>query len=85
MSKRNMMGFRPVEVIPPKAIQQGRSIYDPVIDKVIEDGTIYGNDTKDLSRAKSLVATLINRIKSRNLEDKVGIVRRCTVVYVVRK
>jgi hypothetical protein len=85
MPKRSMMGFKPVEVVPPKSIEPGRSIYDHVIDKVVEDGGIYGNDTKDLARAKSLVVTLTKRIKSRACEDKVSVMRRYTTVYLVAK
>ena len=85
MPKKSMMGFKPVDVVPPRLIEPGRSIYDYVIDKVIENGGIYGNDTKDLARAKSLVVTLTKRIKSRACEDKVSVMRRYTTVYLVAK
>lgn len=84
MPKRSLMGFKPIDAMPSK-ISQGKSIYDPVIDKVIEDGGIYGNDIKDLKRAKSLVVTLTNRVKQRGLDDKVNVHRRYTAVYLVAK
>lgn len=74
----NLMGFKKIDCLPER-----RSVYDDVIEKVIETGDIYALDTHDAKRATSLCKTIRNRIRVCGYDAKVIV--RGNVVCVVAK
>lgn len=80
---KTMMGFKKVDRIPTGIDRhKGRSIYEPLIREVDENGGIYSVDTKDRKRAANLANTLRHAIKKFGANVKVTV--RHTSVYVSR-
>lgn len=78
---RNLMGFRKVSKLP---APKGRSVYDPLLEQVREDGGMYSLDTQDKKRAYNLTSTIRQLIRKRGYDDLVaGLVG--TTVYVKKK
>lgn len=80
----NLMGFKKVDRIPVSPSGRSHGLYDDLVRKVQETGDIYGFDTKDQKRTKTMIGTIRVTIKRLKADD-VEVIQRGTAIYVRKR